>query len=289
MIIGAEMSKPGRTSSWLHDCPYKNLPLRRRSCDDTKKFSGKTSLVCWFTKCLSSNNKLSYPSSENTWVLDCCLCWCHVSILSFGAQILSEKNHFLPPEVLSCPAMDWDTGSIQQIHRVLHWVSLFLSVNTSFCSREETHHLKKGGRIHQYYEYWTLFLPLVDGWWKMPIFQEKNEPRTDMFSNAKIHCEIFLNKCYANLAQHILFHRIHGTDIFTYICFFLMITVGKYVSPIDPMGVSWDSRYAKTHNHRPQSLTKSMELFIAVSGWIAIVHPILNHTFWEQLHLWNIL
>ena len=74
------------------------------------------------------------------------------------------------------------------------------------------------------------------------------------------------------------------------IWFFLMITVGKYASPMDPMGCFLRfSIRKKLRNHWPQSLTKSMELFIRRSGWIAIVHPNLNQTFWKYIHLWNSL
>ena len=31
-------------------------------------------------------------------------------------------------------------------------------------------------------------------------------------------------------------HRIHGTGIFTYIWSIFMVNVGKYTSPMDPMG-----------------------------------------------------
>ena len=33
-------------------------------------------------------------------------------------------------------------------------------------------------------------------------------------------------------------HTIHGTDVFTNIWFMFMVNVGKYTSPMDPMGYS---------------------------------------------------
>ena len=42
---------------------------------------------------------------------------------------------------------------------------------------------------------------------------------------------------YNQKSLHVVSHRIHGTGIFIYIWLILMVNVGKYTSPMDPMGL----------------------------------------------------
>ena len=70
-------------------------------------------------------------------------------------------------------------------------------------------------------------------------------------------------------------HRIHGTGIFTYICLIFMVNVGKYTSPMDPMGrVTNDNNVATNITNSNGTTTKPGEQKQRLKHFIVVVSEI---------------